>query len=165
MKLIGIAVLMVITSSLVVAQPTGVNAGTGVPPQDVVVTTQSSDTTTEVTPTGVDAGQGTDTNPTSELVPTPVVLTPGRIADEPLYVKIIGGEPRAVDRQGHVQPKPHRAHRSGSGIPKTLWDYRNGRTKHQKVQWNAISTAQATANRADAKADNLNTRVKRLEGK
>ncbi|MCX6811791.1 MAG: hypothetical protein NT039_03815 [Candidatus Berkelbacteria bacterium] len=108
---------------------------------------------------------------TTETVPTTEKKaeesTPGSSSDKPLYVKIIDGEPRAIDKHGNIQPKPARRatthrHREDPRM-KSLWEYRNGHTKDQKVQWNAISTAQAKANQADAKAENLDTRVSTLE--
>lgn len=145
----------------------GINAGEGMPPVAEQTAPATSDTTQTAASETSPEEEAPATTSTEKPAPAPTVdekPAPGSSVNEPFYVKIVNGEPRAVDKHGHILPKPHRAHRArGGGIPKTIWDYRNGRTKDQKIQWSAISTAQATANRAEAKADNLNTRVTALE--
>jgi hypothetical protein len=127
----------------------GVNFGEGMPPV-AEPTTANPDTMVASQPS-IEEKPIQTTETASASVETPAAEpVPGHSADEPLFVKMVDGRPKAVDRTGRVVV----IHRSGGGCRrseawhKDIEQYRGGETKDQKVQWSAISTAQATANKA-----------------
>jgi hypothetical protein len=151
MRQLSIAVILMVVTSLVTAQPAGVDAGQGVnfgegmPP---VAEQQAAPDTASEAPEA-----------------TPATTTPAESQEQTI---IIGGERvKAVD--GYVVDERYApaatrravraaqaAHRHATRPEKWYRDierYRGGKTKDQSVQWSAISTAQAAANKAQKTAD------------
>lgn len=139
-SLLAVTTLLVIAVvSLVGAQEVVIDAGAGVNPPTI------TETLPPPTPPAipiVDAGKTVEpkASPTPDL---PAADANGRVLPEEQQPKVLR------ERYG----AKHSSARHSPSIPKTLWDYRHGKTKDQQTQWSAISTAQRTANEAYDVAD------------